>query len=102
MPLFRDDEYAEELIKAQQLSLSGWDTSRVVSLITIASVFGVIIWFEADRDRLIAEIIAVGFLVLVYKFDKGVKDLYFATMQCAFVAEWVGRKQLGEYEKPPN
>lgn len=99
MPLIRDEEFSEELSKAQAEVQSGWDTSRFVSLITTAIVIVFLFWIESDGIKLIAELLALAILVLVYKIDKGVKDIFVATMQCGFVIEWIGRKQLKEHER---
>ena len=104
MPLTFDPEYQAELEKYRDLTIRSdrelyW--LLIYMALGFAAVFGASRAVEADASTVISAMIAVAGLGLAYAIIR-VGTIIHATLVVNGAGdEWVGRKQLGEYE-PPN
>lgn len=103
MPLIFDPEYQAELEKMRDLTIRndrklGW--LLLYMLLGFAGVFGALRGVDADASTVISAMIAVAGLGLAYVII-AVGAIIHATLVVNGAGdEWVGRKQLGEYEPP--
>ena len=103
MPLIFDPEYQAELEKYRDRTIRNdralyW--LLLYMLLGFVGVFGALWAVEADASTVISAMIAVGGLGLAYAIIT-VGTIIHATLVVNGAGdEWVGRKQLGEYEPP--
>ena len=104
MPLIFDPEYQAELEKYRDLTIRNdrelyW--LLIYMALGFAAVFGASLFGDRATATVISAMIAVAALGLAYVIIKVGTIIHVTLVLNGAGDEWVGRKQLGEYE-PPN
>lgn len=100
MPLKYDPEFRLELENSLKKHVEGFGFFRTYSMALTAALFLALIFFRAESQTLVTEAIALGTVILVWLINKLAREITLNLAANASIAEWVGRKQLGEYNAP--
>ncbi len=104
MPLIYDPEYQRELDAITRKTASGnrqvywWHLLATAG--TLAGVFWGLSYFGASDAQLVAGVVLASTLCLVAVINSAVRVMHVSLTLLIATVEWVGRKQLGEYESP--
>ncbi len=104
MPLKFDPEYGRELTvirdKALRENREFWWGSILMAGGLLAAVVGGLHYASAPDALAITATLAVSALCVIAVINSGVRAVHASLAVLIAVTEWVGRKQLGEYEPP--
>ena len=102
MPLIRDPEYATELDGAKNLVQAASRPYWLWNVVGTVVLLGGFLWQALAREWpehvVIAGAVSLATVCLVHVIASGIRWLIHMINIVVCVTEWVGRKQLGEYE----
>ncbi len=104
MPLIYDAEYQRELDAITRKTASGnrqvWWGHLLATAGVLAGLFWGLSYFGASGAQLVAGVVLASTLCLVAVINSAVRAVHMSLTLLVATVEWVGRKQLGEYESP--
>ena len=104
MPLKFDPEYGREIKilrdGAQRSSREFWWGSLLMAGGLLAAVVGGLHYANVPDGLAITATLAVSALCVIAVINSGVNAVHATLVVLIGATEWVGRKQLGEYESP--
>ncbi len=104
MPLKHDPEWGRELdtIRARAFAENRWHWwgSLIFTGMTFFFVLGASALYEMPAQYLMVAAIVISTLCLIAVIESAVRAIHAPLLILVATVEWVGRKQLGEYEPP--
>ncbi len=106
MPLIYDAEYQKELEAVARKAASGdrqvWWGHLLATTGVLAGLFWGLSYFGASGAQIVAGVVVASTVCLVAVINSAVRIMHVSLTLLIASVEWVGRKQLGEYESPNN
>ncbi len=104
MPLRFDAEWGAELEKLRSHTTAGNRRFSRLSFLAIFFVLAGSIWYldqsSISDGKFVSLIVALSTLILVWIINSAVGVVHGSLVLLTATTEWVGRKQLGEYDAP--